>query len=752
MTLRRIVPIALLTALALGAAARPVHSAPADTLGLPYVTSIRTEPAQPCAGVPTRIVLTGTFPTSCGAVLKADSDSLVIRLATPSPICGVCLPESSRTWTATLDLGLLAAGSFTVRFRFDVVDSCYTPDPKVDQYAGRLNIDVARTCPQENPIRFVDFVHVTSGDPQHALICPGDSILVTVGGMIDNCHVLRRVDVLWPAFVDPIIPVPVVRLVFDNQCCAVPLCDPLLHPWEAAVALLPPLPTGNYEQIVEAVEVCCRDTVLPGDPSGQRTALFSVTTPESCGVGPLACLLPSWDHSGRVGMCDTELGPDRRASLTFLVRSNTALAALQGDIEVGPSPGAPHLQIVSVEPTGPAAGMQLTWRPTLTGASFVMFAEAGAPIPPADSAGAPPVLRLTFAQTGTDSGPPPPDSGATAARWYVSANDLLGSDVNGHGVPMCPVRLLVIPAVICAASGQCDLNGDAHADVRDLVLMVHCLNGTGPCPADPVTSLDCDGDHDFDLDDVLCCARRVLVSPDCPGCWGDSSRTEPAIAVQFGTPVRSGDGFDIPVRIDGADRMGAARLTFGMPDALASRATITMDPTAAGWLEVDQARTGTRVIGLMDLQPLTFAPRPSTLAFTLHVPAPAAGSAEITVGAAQFSGGDGVRLVADLGSPAVRLGAGVSLSLGAAKPNPFGAATEFSLSLDAAADVDLGIYDLAGRRVAQLHHGRLDVGVHRFTWNGRADEGGRARAGVYFARATGAGASTVRKLILVQGQ
>jgi hypothetical protein len=152
----------------------------------------------------------------------------------------------------------------------------------------------------------------------------------------------------------------------------------------------------------------------------------------------------------------------------------------------------------------------------------------------------------------------------------------------------------------------------------------------------------------------------------------------------------------------------------------------------------------------MDLQPLTFAPRPNTLAFTLHVPAPATGTAEITIGAVQFSGADGVRLVADLGTPAVRIGGGVSLVLGAAKPNPFGGRTEFTLSLDAAAAVDLGVYDLAGRRVAQLQHGRLEVGVHRFAWDGRTDEGGRASAGVYFVRASGAGASTVRKLILVK--
>src|SRR5207253_6655923 len=117
--------------------------------------------------------------------LKADSDSLVIRLATASPTCVDCAPESL-TWTATLDLGLLAAGNFTVRVRFDVVDSCGTPDPRVDQYLGRLHVDVAPACDQPNPIAYVDSVRVAPLHSASDRICPDDSIRVTVKGTVPN--------------------------------------------------------------------------------------------------------------------------------------------------------------------------------------------------------------------------------------------------------------------------------------------------------------------------------------------------------------------------------------------------------------------------------------------------------------------------------------------------------------------------------------------------------------------------------------
>ena len=74
-----------------------------------------------------------------------------------------------------------------------------------------------------------------------------------------------------------------------------------------------------------------------------------------------------------------------------------------------------------------------------------------------------------------------------------------------------------------------------------------------------------------------------------------------------------------------------------------------------------------------------------------------------------------------------------------ARPNPFNPRTEihFVLSPAAAAEpVYLGIFDLAGRRLADLLHGRLTAGSHVRTWNGRTEEGEVAQSGVYFVRLT----------------
>ena len=70
--------------------------------------------------------------------------------------------------------------------------------------------------------------------------------------------------------------------------------------------------------------------------------------------------------------------------------------------------------------------------------------------------------------------------------------------------------------------------------------------------------------------------------------------------------------------------------------------------------------------------------------------------------------------------------------LGASYPNPFN--PEVVIPLDLVIDeerVDLALYDVLGRRVRQLWDGPLRVGSHRFTWDGRDEEGKEVAAGVY---------------------
>jgi hypothetical protein len=63
-------------------------------------------------------------------------------------------------------------------------------------------------------------------------------------------------------------------------------------------------------------------------------------------------------------------------------------------------------------------------------------------------------------------------------------------------------------------------------------------------------------------------------------------------------------------------------------------------------------------------------------------------------------------------------------------PNPSGGAFTISLTLVEAADVEVAVYDVLGRRVRTLHTGPLASGVRVFSFNA-AD----LPAGAYFTRA-----------------
>ncbi|MBD3235716.1 MAG: hypothetical protein GF330_03335 [Candidatus Eisenbacteria bacterium] len=70
----------------------------------------------------------------------------------------------------------------------------------------------------------------------------------------------------------------------------------------------------------------------------------------------------------------------------------------------------------------------------------------------------------------------------------------------------------------------------------------------------------------------------------------------------------------------------------------------------------------------------------------------------------------------------------------AARPNPFTAATVIRLILPRRSEVDLGVYDIAGRRLRSLLDGRRPGGVHDLRWDGRDSRGRRVQSGVYFLR------------------
>lgn len=66
--------------------------------------------------------------------------------------------------------------------------------------------------------------------------------------------------------------------------------------------------------------------------------------------------------------------------------------------------------------------------------------------------------------------------------------------------------------------------------------------------------------------------------------------------------------------------------------------------------------------------------------------------------------------------------------------NPMRSSTSVTYAIADAGPVELGIFDVAGRRVRSLVNRSDDAGVHEVQWDGRDDAGGSVARGVYFAR------------------
>ena len=83
-------------------------------------------------------------------------------------------------------------------------------------------------------------------------------------------------------------------------------------------------------------------------------------------------------------------------------------------------------------------------------------------------------------------------------------------------------------------------------------------------------------------------------------------------------------------------------------------------------------------------------------------------------------------------------------------PNPFNPVTTVSYSLVAAANVDLAVYDLAGRRVRTLESGSRSAGRHETVWDGTTSEGRPVASGTYFLRMDAGGRVSVGKMNLIK--
>ncbi len=86
-----------------------------------------------------------------------------------------------------------------------------------------------------------------------------------------------------------------------------------------------------------------------------------------------------------------------------------------------------------------------------------------------------------------------------------------------------------------------------------------------------------------------------------------------------------------------------------------------------------------------------------------------------------------------------------------AYPNPFNSSVQIEWYAPIGATAtSVEIYDVLGRRVAELYNGASSVGLHRATWNGSSTSGAQVTSGTYFVRLTASDMTQVRTLRLVR--
>ena len=95
-------------------------------------------------------------------------------------------------------------------------------------------------------------------------------------------------------------------------------------------------------------------------------------------------------------------------------------------------------------------------------------------------------------------------------------------------------------------------------------------------------------------------------------------------------------------------------------------------------------------------------------------------------------------------------GPAAGLLLEPSAPNPFRASTTLSFSLPGSDRVQIGIYDVQGRRVRQLVNERLGGGRNAVAWDGKDDAGRSVVSGIYLWKLKAAGGEATQRMVLLR--
>ena len=91
-----------------------------------------------------------------------------------------------------------------------------------------------------------------------------------------------------------------------------------------------------------------------------------------------------------------------------------------------------------------------------------------------------------------------------------------------------------------------------------------------------------------------------------------------------------------------------------------------------------------------------------------------------------------------------------ALSLAQNAPNPFRGATSVRFAVPQSGPVSLEVYNVAGRKVADLVTGALDAGAYTVSWDGRDRDGSRVASGVYLYRLNAGGETLSKEMVFLR--
>ena len=84
-----------------------------------------------------------------------------------------------------------------------------------------------------------------------------------------------------------------------------------------------------------------------------------------------------------------------------------------------------------------------------------------------------------------------------------------------------------------------------------------------------------------------------------------------------------------------------------------------------------------------------------------------------------------------------------------AYPNPFNPSLSVTLNVPVAGNINVDIFDVAGRRIVSLWSGWVQSGEQEFKWAGKDDYDSEVPSGVYLVRARGRGWQENLKIVRV---